>query len=100
MQEYFLFAGGYAVKIKDSFYLKNISGENIVFCSDKSENFNKVIKLTNSAAFLWRELKSGEKTNEELFNSLVDFYNISSVLALNEIDTFLRTLRENGILEK
>lgn len=88
------------MKIKECFDIKNVAGENIVVCTDPSLHFNKLIKLNNSAAFLWRELKSGEKTNEQLFNFLADFFNISSVLALNEIDVFLRILRENGILEE
>ena len=58
------------MKIKDSFDIKNISGENIVVCSDKSANFNKLIKLNSTAAFLWRELKEGEKTAEQLFTTI------------------------------
>lgn len=86
------------MKIKDSFDIKNISGENIVVCSDRSLGFNKLIKLNSTAAFLWRELKEGDKTAEQLFNSLTDNFTISSVLALNEIDIFLKILKENGIL--
>lgn len=86
------------MKIKDSFDIKNISGENIVVCSDKSANFNKLIKLNSTATFLWRELKEGEKTAEQLFTALTDNFSISSVLALNEIDIFLKILKENGIL--
>ena len=86
------------MKIKDSFDIKNISGENIVVCSDKSANFNKLIKLNSTADFLWRELKEGEKTAEQLFTALTDNFSISSVLALNEIDIFLKILKENGIL--
>ena len=49
---------------------------------------------------MWNLLQNGNPTKEELLNGLLDNFNISTVLALNDIDVFIRTLKENGIIEE
>lgn len=89
------------MKIKQGFDLKNIDGQ-LVIVSDKTINpdFNVVISLTDTSALLWDLLKSGNATKETMLNTLLDRFDISTVLALSDIDVFIRTLKENGILEQ
>ena len=56
--------------------------------------------LTDTAAFLWKMLENGNPTKKEMLNALLLNFDISTVLALSDIDIFLRTMRENGILEE
>lgn len=85
------------MKIREGFSLKNIDGENVV-CSTNPD-FNNTIVLSETASFLWHQLEGGEKTKEQLMNLLLDAYDISTVLALNDIDVFVKILEQNGIVK-
>ncbi len=92
---------GVNVKIKQGFSLKKENGEYAIIC-DKTiqKDFNSTIFLTGSSVFLWNMLVSGEVNKEQMLNALLENYNISTVLALSNIDIFIKTLKENGILEE
>ena len=83
--------------IKDGFSLKNFEGLYTVV-SDNGELENTIV-LTETALFLWNLLKENDVTKTEMLNALLDNFDISTVLALGDIDVFLRTMRENGITE-
>ncbi len=59
----------------------------------------KAIYLNEIGAFLWDCLKEKDCTANELLNLLLDKFEISTVLALGEIDTFIKNINENGIFE-
>lgn len=88
------------MKIKNGFGLKTENGETIVIC-DKNINrdFNSTIILTDTSIFLWNLLQNKNPTKEQMLNDLLNNFDISAVLALNNIDVFIKTLKENGILE-
>lgn len=89
------------MRIKDGFKLVNMQGQNtVVLNNGKSVSFNNTIVLTDTAAFLWKMLENGNPTKKEMLNALLLNFDISTVLALSDIDIFLRTMRENGILEE
>ena len=45
-------------------------------------------------------LEKGNPTKKDMLNALLDNFEISTVLALGDIDVFLRTMKENGIIEE
>lgn len=92
---------GDKMKIKQGFRLKNENGQTIVVC-DKNINptFNSTITLTETSAFLWNMMQDKTTTKEEMLNGLLCNFDISTVLALNNIDIFIKILKENGILEE
>ena len=92
---------GVKMKIKQGFSLKHENGQTVIIC-DKNINrdFNSTILLTETSAYLWNLLQNEKATKEQMLNGLLDNFDISTVLALNDIDVFIRTLRENGILEE
>ena len=85
------------VRIKDGFSLKNFEGQYTVV-SDNGELENTIV-LTDTALFLWNMLKEKDASKTEMLNALLSNFDISTVLALGDIDVFLRTMRENGITE-
>ena len=85
------------VRIKDGFSLKNFEGQHTVV-SDNGELENTIV-LTDTALFLWNLLKTREVSKTEMLNALLRNFDISTVLALGDIDVFLRTMKENGIIE-
>ena len=83
--------------IKDGFTVKNLQGQMTVVAEKGVDN---TIVLTETALFLWKMLENGNPTKSEMLNALLDNFEISTVLALGDIDVFLRTMRENGIIEE
>ena len=85
------------VRIKDGFSLKNFEGQYTVV-SDNGELENTIV-LTDTALFLWNLLKTREVSKTDMLNALLSNFDISTVLALGDIDVFLRTMKEDGIIE-
>lgn len=88
------------MRIKDDFELENRSGVNVVVCKSKGKaSPDNAIVLTDTAVFLWNLLKEKDVTKTEMLNSLIENFDISTVLALGDIDVFVRTMKENEIIE-
>ena len=85
------------MRIKEGFSLKNFEGQYTVV-SDNGELENTIV-LTDTALFLWNMLKEKDASKTEMLNALLSNFDISTVLALGDIDVFLRTMKENGITE-
>ena len=88
------------MKIKEGFELVKRDGQNVVVAKKGSGvSTNNYIVLTDTAAFLWKLLSESDVTKAQMLNGLLDNFNISTVLALGDIDIFIRTMKENGIIE-
>ena len=88
------------MKIKQGFYLKKVEDQLVIVCDKELDpSFNAVITLNDTTAYLWEMLINGTPTKEDMLNGLLGKFDISAVLALSDIDVFIRTLKENGILE-
>ena len=73
------------MKIKEGFILREMCGENIIAAEGLEHiNFNKLISLNESAAYLWQELIGKEFTVEDMAQLLIDRYGIGQELALND----------------
>lgn len=90
--------GACILKIKNDYFLSTVDGQNIV--KAKSGDLNCNICLKETAAFLWHALSNGECTKQQLLNELLSNFDISTVLALNDIDVFLKTLRKYEMLDE
>lgn len=87
------------MKIKEGFILRQIAGEDIVVpIGNNIADFNGVIRLNESAAFLWRELQS-EISKNDLVNKLKSEYEIGEELATKDVEDFIKILEENNALE-
>ena len=59
------------MKIKEGFVLRQMCGENIVAGEGlQNINFNKLLSLNESAAYLWKEVVGKEFTQEEMADRL------------------------------
>ncbi len=87
------------MKIDQRFKIMSIAGENIVVpLGSKNVNFNKMISLNDSGAFLWQQLQK-EKTEEELIHNMQEEYEIDENTAAKDIKNFLKKLSDAGMLE-
>ena len=88
------------MKIKDGFILREMCGENIVTAEGIEHiNFNKLISLNATAAFLWEKVEGKEFTAEEMAQYLVEEYGIDMELALTDAGKLAQAWIDAGIAE-
>lgn len=88
------------MKIKKGFILREMCGENIVTGEGlENINFNKLISLNSSAAFLWKKVADKEFTAEDMAALLVEEYNIDTELALKDSQALCQAWVEAGVAE-
>ncbi len=88
------------MKIIDGFTLRSMAGEMIVSGESVAQiNFNKVIALNKSAAYLWEEIVGTDFTVGKLAELLVAKYDIDEALALNDATALAMSWAEVGLIE-
>ena len=88
------------MKIKKGFVLREMCGENIVTAEGLEHiNFNKLISLNSTAAFLWNKVAGQEFTAEEMAKYLVEEYQIDMELALKDSEALCQAWIDAGVAE-
>ena len=62
-------------------------------------NFNKLVSLNSTAAFLWKKVAGKEFTAEEMAQYLVEEYGIDMELALKDASALCQAWKETGMTE-
>ncbi|MBP5483040.1 MAG: PqqD family protein [Bacteroidales bacterium] len=89
------------MKIKDGFILRSICGEYIVVGEGLAQvNFNKMLSMNESAAYLWKEITGKEFTREDLVQLLLDQYEVSKEQAAADVDKLVDTWLTEGVVEQ
>lgn len=87
------------MKIKQDYNLLERHGQYIVVSKNTGNLPDNAIILKGTAVFLWKLLKERDVTKAEMLEAVLNEFDISTVLALGDIDVFVRTMKENGIIE-
>lgn len=88
------------MKIKEGFTLRTICGEHIVIGEGLAQvNFNKMLSLNGSAAYLWEQLKGREFTEEDAVRLLTDKYDVTPERALEDVKKLLEEWKNQGVME-
>ena len=88
------------MKIKDGFTLRSLCGEHIVIGEGLDQvDYEKIISLNGSAAYLWEQVQGREFTIEDLVSLLTDRYDVSSDRALEDVKRMVATWQEQGLIE-
>ncbi len=88
------------MKIRNGFMLRKVGGQNVVVAvGAASRDFNGIIKLNETGAFLWELLKS-ERTPEELTEALLAEYDIDRETASADVETFVERLSRAELLDR
>lgn len=87
------------MKIKDGFILREIAGNFIVIAIGNAvKDFNGVITLNETGAFLWKQLEKGA-TKEQLLEALLNEYKVDNQVAEQHIDKFIEKLTNAQLLK-
>lgn len=88
------------MKIKDGFILRTICGEHVVVGEGLAQvNFNKMLSLNASAAYLWNEVTGKEFTVEDLTNLLTEKYDVSADRAAEDAAKVAEIWIREGVVE-
>lgn len=88
------------MKIVDGFRLRDVMGQATVIGEGVNQvNFNKLITLNTSAAFLWKAIEGKEFDVETLKSLLVDEYGIDVQLAEKDAESIAKQWSEAGLVE-
>jgi hypothetical protein len=89
---------GFYMKLVEGFRLRQLGGEFIVTPESVAQiNFNKLISLNSSAAYLWKSVEGKEFTADTLKDLLLDRYEVSEEIAARDAESIARTWVEAGI---
>ena len=88
------------MKIVEGFRLRDVMGQATVIGEGAGQvNFNKLITLNESAAFLWRSLEGKDFDVAFVAQLLVDEYGIDVDLAQRDAEAILAQWHEVGLTE-
>ena len=99
MDEKFTRKTGDFMKIKEDFVLRKVADSYVVVPVNKlTLDFNGIINLNETGAFLFEKLQNGcEKA--DLLKAMLDEYEVSEQKASADIDSFIKKLEEADVLE-
>ena len=79
------------MKIKEGFIIKKLGiGYIVVTVGDASMDFNGLIRLNETGAFLWQSIQDGADSREKLIQAMLDRYeDLDQETAEKDLDEFL-----------
>lgn len=87
------------MKIKDDFILRKVADSYVVVpVNDLTLNFNGIINLNETGAFLFELLQKGA-TVEDLNSKMLEEYDVSLEKAEEDINRFIEKVKKADILE-
>ncbi len=86
------------MKIKSGFTLREVAGNYIVMNLGGELNFNGMITLNETGAFIWRAIEQN-KNAEETAKMISEEYEIDFQTALRDTESIINKMLEAGIIE-
>ena len=88
------------MKTIDGFKLRKLGNEYILVGESMALiNFNKMITLNETAAFLWEQAEKGEFDAGSLCKALCAEYEVSSEQAMTDVTATIDSWKEAGVIE-
>lgn len=88
------------IKTKKGFMLRSVAGRHVVVAiGQASVDFNGLITLNDTGAYIWEKLSKGI-TYDELLKDMLNDYEVDEDTARRGIDGFLDTARGADLLDE
>ncbi len=85
------------MKVKEGYVLRKIAGQNVVVAlGDGEMDFNRLITLNDTGAYLWERLVTGA-TEADLVAALLAEYDVDEATAARDVTAFLDSIRQAGL---
>ena len=87
------------MKIIEGFRLRKLGKEHIVVGEGLAQfNFNKMISLNSSAAYLWESVEGKDFSVEDLVSLLLDKYEVEEDIARRDAEALAKAWLEAGVI--
>ncbi len=87
------------MKINTFFKVRNVAGENIILLQGKnSGDMTRVVAFNDSALLMWNTLQEKDFTLDDAVAVLLDNYDVEESVARADAQSWVDTIRENGLL--
>ncbi len=87
------------MKIKEGFIARKVGGQfAVVATGEASRTFNGVIHLNGCGGLLFSKLEMGTD-RESMVQAVLDIYEIDRATAETDVDAFVASLKEAGVLD-
>ncbi len=87
------------MKIKEDFLLRKVADSYVVVpVNSMTLDFNGIINLNETGAFLFELLQKGAE-KQELVNKMLEEYDVTPEIAEKDIEIFIQKVKEADILE-
>lgn len=84
------------MKISSKYKIAMSNGQNVII--DGDNNIYGTVDFNEIKMFLWQISQNREVTKQQMLDEVLNKFEISTVLALGEIDTFIKKVKEYGII--
>lgn len=87
------------MKIKPGFNLRNVCGEHVIVADGKQNiDFNSIISLNETSAFLWKAVLDRDFTVDDMVEALLSEYEVSEEVATADCKALAAQWIEVGIV--
>ncbi len=88
------------MRIKKGFVLRELAGEKIISGEGLEQiDFNKLVTLNTSAAYIWENISNREFDLETIVDLLLERYDIERSVALKDSRSLLDDWKSIGLIE-
>ncbi len=88
------------MKVKSDYLLRSVAGYYMVVpVGDNSLDFNGVINLNESGAFLWRAMEE-DTTASKMVAALLSEYDVDEKTAEADVEAFIKKMREAKLIDE
>ena len=87
------------MKIQSGFILRKVGTDHVVVAvGEASKSFRGMIKLNDSAAFIWQQIEAG-KDLDGIVAAMQEVYDVDDQTARKSALSLIDMMKENGILQ-
>lgn len=89
------------MKIKNGFVVEKVGSRYLaVAVGERADEFNALIRMNGTGAFLWEKLSEADRGADELADILAAEYDVKRERAVKDVLAFIDTLRGAGLLDE
>ena len=89
------------MKIKSGFVVEKVGNKYLaVAVGERADDFNALIRMNGTGAFLFNLMSEKDMTKEELLSAMLKEYDVDTERAKADILTFLSALKGAGLLDE
>ena len=87
------------MKITPGFIIRKLADNYVVVSVNNQNEFQGMIQLNQTGAFIWQQLEAG-KNEDEILSLMLEKYEISEEKAKEDITLFIEKLRKDNLIDE